>query len=325
MLAECAQKRGLELADPLVDAIIGAVSNWGRWGEEDELGTVNFITPAARREAARLVQNGKTFSLALPFGDEGPQPAGDRRLNPHHVMLQTGTDVASGVQEHSVDGSGYADDMVTMALQCGTQWDGLAHAFYAYRMYNNRDCALVTATGAQANSIDRLRDLVIGRGVLADVARFIGVDWLEPGHEITIAELKNTLQYQRVSIQRGDVLLLRTGHLKHVRRDGGWAEFVHYPEPGIGLNLLPWIHDLEIAAAAADNWAFEVLPNESSLMFPVHAAAIVHMGLLIGEMFDLDALAEDCAADQRFEFLFCAPPLPFTKAVGSPVNPIAVK
>jgi kynurenine formamidase len=320
-----AQEGAEELGDPRVDSTILRVSNWGRWGPLDEIGTLNFVTEEARRNAARLVRNGKVFSLAIPFDSAGPQPAGDRRLNPQHVMLETGTDVASGVQLHSLDGSGYADDMVTMALQSATQWDALSHAFYAYKMYNDRDCRLVGARGAEANAIDRLSGHVVGRGVLVDVPRSLGLDRLPVNHEITPLELQTALDYERVEVRQGDFLLIRTGHLAWARRNGRWEDFVHHDEPGIGLDALPLLHEKRIAGIAADNWAFEVLPAGCSIMFPVHAAAIVHMGLLIGEMFDLEALADDCARDNVFEFMFAAPPLPLTHAVGSPINPIAIK
>jgi kynurenine formamidase len=229
------------------------------------------------------------------------------------------------VQPSAIAGSGYADDIVTMALQSATQWDALSHAFYDYRMYNDRDCRLVTTTGAAANAIDRLGARVAGRGVLIDVARFLGQESLSPGHEITTAELQGALEYQATEIEQGDILLIRTGHMKWARRNGGWDDFVLAPEPGIGLDVLPWLHDGGVAGVAADNWALEVVPGVCSIPYPVHAAGIVHMGLLIGEMFDLESLADDCAQDGTYEFFFCAPPLPFAKAVGSPVNPVALK
>src|SRR5579862_203309 len=122
------------MSDPHVDAMVRRVSNWGRWGPGDELGTLNYITSSTRASAAREVKSGEVFSLAISLDRNGPQPAGGPRLNPHHVMLQTGTELKSGVQPDSVDGWGYADDMVTMALQCATHWDALSHAFYDYKM-----------------------------------------------------------------------------------------------------------------------------------------------------------------------------------------------
>jgi kynurenine formamidase len=309
----------------MIDVMIRRVSNWGRWGPEDELGTVNFITPDRRREASRLVRRGDVISLAIPFDDQGPQPPHERRLNPRHIMLQTGTDLRAGVQRGSVGGWGYSDDMVIMALQAATQWDSLAHAFYDYKMYNDRDCTLVTSEGASKNSIAVLSDRVVSRGVLADVAKYLGVDSLPLDHEITTAELESCLESEHVDMRSGDVLLIRTGNLGRARREGDWKDFSFTDEPGLGLKALPWLHEHEIAAVATDTWAFEVIPSGTSILLPIHAVAIVHMGLLIGEIFELDALAKDCDRDGIYEFLFSAPPLPFTGAVGSPINPIVLK
>jgi len=311
--------------DAQVEAAIRRLSNWGRWGAEDELGTVNFITPAKRVEAAALIRRGQVFSLAIPLDERGPQPPFERRLNPRHLMLATGTDLKLGVQPGASDGVGEADDMVIMALQAATQWDSLAHAFYDFKMYNDRDCTLVNAHGASKNSIAVLSDRVVSRGVLIDLPRFQGVDWLAADHRITVAELEGALERQRVEVRSGDVLLIRTGNLRRVGPAAEWAGFTYADEPGVGLEALAWLHEREVAAAATDTWAFEVLPSGTSLWLPVHAVGIVHMGLLVGEIFDLEALAEDCERDGTYEFFFTSPPLPFTGAVGSPINPLAIK
>jgi kynurenine formamidase len=212
-----------------------------------------------------------------------------------------------------------------MALQCATHWDGLSHAFYDYKMYNDRDCELVGIEGARMNSIAALVSHVVTRGILLDLPRALGVDALAPGHIVSPADLEAALESERVDVRPGDALLIRTGHMSQFRVRGSWEGFTYADEPGPGLECLAWFHDQQIAAAATDTWAFEGLPSGASIFLPVHAAGIVHMGLLIGEIFALDALALDCAADGVWEFLFSAAPLPFTGAVGSPVNPIAVK
>jgi kynurenine formamidase len=305
--------------------MIGRVSNWGRWGPDDEVGTVNLITPERRAAAAMLARTGRVFSLAIPFDKNGPQPPFERRTNPVHSMLQTGTDVRAGVQQNQIDGWGFADDMVTMALQSATQWDSLAHQFYDFKMYNDRDCDLVTAAGAAKNGISVLADRIVGRGVLIDVARLHGVDHLALDHRIGPADLDRALEAQRTEVGAGDIVLIRTGNLGRARKSGGWDRYTFDAEPGPTLETLPWFHERGVAAAATDTWAFEALPSGHEIGFPIHAVAIVHMGLLLGEIFDLDALAADCAADGIYDFLFAAPPLPFTGAVGSPVNPLAIK
>src|SRR5512140_2264102 len=305
--------------------MIARVSNWGRWGADDELGTVNLIAPAKRQQAAALVRRGVVFSLGLEFNSGGPYAAGDRRLNPHLGMLQTGTDIAANVQIGAIDGWGYADDMVTMALQCATHWDALGHAFYDYRMYNDRDCRLVDINGAAANSIVPVSTRLVSRGVLLDIPRALGVEYLDLDHHVTIAELDLAAEREHVAVEEGDIVLLRTGNLGRARRGGGWDRYTYTDEPGIGLDELAWVHEKRIAGMAADTWALEVRPSGTSIMRPVHAVGSVHQGLSVGENFVLDELAADCAADGVYEFLISAAPLPVTRSVSGPVHPLVIK
>jgi kynurenine formamidase len=313
------------MSDPQLEAMIPRVSNWGRWGDDDEVGTVNFVTPSKRIEAAALVRRGEVFSLAIPFDRFGPQPAGDRRLNPQHTMLQTGTDLRAGVQEGAVEGWGYADDTIEMATHAATHWDCHGHAFYDYKMYNDRDCTLVSATGAEYGSAARLSPHLVTRGLLLDFPRALGMDWLPLAHHITVAEIERALELGKVEPRSGDILLLRTGNMQRARQGGGWADYTYTDQPGIGLAELPWLHEQEIAAVAADTWAFEVVPSGTSIWLPVHAVGIVQMGLILGEIFMLDQLAADCERDGVYEFMLAASPLPFSRSVGGPVNPIAIK
>jgi kynurenine formamidase len=306
--------------------LIERVSNWGRWGADDELGTVNYITAAKRVEAAGLVRTGEVFSLAVDFEPDTPQVKASFRLNPQRSMVATGSDVKAGRQAaFGLAGHGFADDIVTMSLQAATQWDSLAHCFHDYRMYNDRPCELVGAKGAAACDIAVLRDRVFTRGVLADVAAHLGVEALAPDHHITVAELDATLAAQGVEVGAGDALIIRTGHLGRIQREDAWSAFVEADEPGLGWDAMPWLHDRQVAAVACDNWAFEVVPSRHEQGLPFHAVGIVYMGLLIGEIFALDALAEACHGDRRYDFCFTAPPLPFLGAVGSPINPLAIR
>jgi kynurenine formamidase len=315
------------MGDPQLDSLIRQVSNWGRWGAEDERGTVNLITPERRRHAASLVRRGAVFSLAIPFNLDGvPQLPITRRVNPHLWMLQTGTDLRCGVQGGAVDGWGYADEIVAMATHAATHWDGLAHIFYDYKMYNDRDCTLVSTAGAARNGIAHVSGELVARGVLLDFPRSLGVEWLALDHRVSVGEIERTLEAQRVELMPGDILIMRTGNMYRARRDGGWDDYAGTDEPGFGVEVLPWLHDHDVAGVAIDNWGFEALPSGNpTIWLPVHAVAIVHMGLLLGENFMLDALAEDCAQDGVYEFLFTGLPLPFTGAVAGPVHPAAVK
>lgn len=303
-----------------------AYSNWGRWGADDVLGTLNFLDEAKRREAATLIRRGASFSLAQSFDMNGPQKGWRRRTNPVHTMLDTGTDAALGLQGFP-HGLGGADDVIAMPLQCSTQWDGLGHIFDHGMTWNGRDAArTVTSEGDLVTGIEHMAPHVAGRGVLLDVGRTVGENGeLPDGFAITEEHLTATAEAQGVRVGRGDIVLVRTGQLTRARRDG-WGDYAGGAAPGLSFTTAGWLHGSEIAAIATDTWGFEVRPNEFDVAFqPLHQVAIPNIGLLIGEMWDLEALAEDCAADGAYEFWLTAAPLPITGAVGSPINPIAVK
>lgn len=303
-------------------------SNWGRWGPDDVRGTMNFLTEAKRREGAALIRRGVSFSLSQRFDMDGPQKGWRRRTNPVHTMLDTGTDAAAGVQGFP-HGLGGADDAITMPLQCSTQWDGLGHIFDHGIAWNGRPAGeVVTSLGDAVTGIETVADHIAGRGVLLDVGRVIGRDGeLPDGFAITEEHLRATIERQgpTSTIGRGDIVLVRTGSLARARRDG-WGDYAGGPSPGLSFTTADWLYRTEIAAIATDTWGFEVRPNEFDEAFqPLHQVAIPHIGLFLGEMWDLDALAADCAIDGISEFWLTAAPLPITGAVGSPVNPIAVK
>ncbi|WP_433383833.1 cyclase family protein [Actinoplanes sp. CA-142083] len=303
-------------------------SNWGRWGPDDVRGTMNFLTDEKRKSAAALIRRGVSFSLAQSFDMDGPQKGWRRRTNPVHTMLDTGTDAAAGIQGFP-HGIGGADDVIAMPLQCSTQWDGLGHIFDHGNAWNGRPAATtVTSLGDNATGIETVADVIAGRGVLLDVGRCLGTDGeLPDGFAITASHLAETIERQGASsvVGRGDIVVIRTGQLSRCRRDG-WGEYAGGPAPGLSFTTADWLHDTEIAAIATDTWGFEVRPNEFDVSFqPLHQVAIPHIGLFLGEMWDPDALAVDCAASGVYDFWLTAAPLPITGAVGSPINPIAVK
>jgi kynurenine formamidase len=299
--------------------------NWGRWGDDDQIGTLNFITPAKIREGAALVRQGKIVSCALPYDANGPQTGTGRRFNPMLRMMLTGTDFVAGTDDNPY-GLGFADDMIIMPLQAGTQWDGFGHCFAEGMMYNGRDMRLVTSAGAQVNGIEAVADKVATRGVLLDIPRAKGLPWLEPGTPVTIADLEECIEKEGVAVGSGDALLVRTGHMAMCRARTSWAGYAGGDAPGLCLETAAWLHAREVAAVATDTWGMEVRPNETPDTYqPLHRILIPNMGLLVGEIFDFDALAADCAGDGVYEFFFVAPPLPFTGAVGSPLNAYAIK
>jgi kynurenine formamidase len=300
--------------------------NWGRWGPDDQLGTMNCVTSEKIVRAAALVKRGKVFSLALPFDASGPQNGATfGRVNPQHIMLQDGGDVASGAQDNLAV-LRYTDDAVYMPLQCGTQWDALAHIYCDGQMYNGYGPDAVSSTGATKNSITQIGDRAVGRGVLLDIARHRGKPWLDPGEGISSDDLELCARGAGIEVAEGDFVLIRTGQLAQVRERGSWGDYVGGSAPGLTISAADFFCPRNVAAVATDTWGVEVLPNETAAVFqPLHIIMLVNAGIHLGEMLDLEDLARDCAEDGVHEFLFVAPPLPITGAVGSPINPQAIK
>lgn len=297
-----------------------SLSNWGRWGDDDEIGTLNFVTPEKRVRAAQLVRTGKTFDLGMPFDKNGPFPAAGFRVNPIHVMTLLPSDT-----QRAPDGLISADDMVITGLQSATQWDGLAHVGYDGTFYNGVPAAMVNNfTGAAKIDFPKVLDRLISRGVLLDIAGLKGVDRLPDSYEVTAADLSAAEERQGVRVESGDILLLRTGWYRWFLE--GDREHFLGNAAGPGLDSCRWLSEREVAALAVDNWSGEVWPSTvPNATIPFHQVVIRDMGLTLGEMFNLEDLAADCEQDGVWEFLLCAPGLKVTGAVGSPVTPLALK
>ncbi len=254
----------------------------------------------------------------MPLSEDGPQ-AGlvPGRDNP--VRTMTAVDEPSG-RDTTL---GTSDDRVEMALQDGTHWDALAHVSHRGRLYNGVSADVVDADGAHRCGIDRVGALVT-RGVLLDVARARGVQRLEPGHGVAPDDLDAALQLAGLTPRPGDAVLVRTGQIQHFH--AGDRTAYAWPSAGLTMACAAWFHDRDVAAVATDNLTLEVYPGEhEGLFLPVHRLHLVMMGMLQGQNFDLEALAEDCAADGTHRFLLSATPEPFVRGLGAPVAPVAVK
>jgi len=322
------------MSAPSIDTVIALCernSNWGRWGKEDEKGTLNLVTQEHVAQAASLIRRGVPISMALPYDEDGPQTGGFNRFNPIHLMTRDGADAVAGSSIRDFYGGvdrhfRGTDDIVIMPLQSGTQWDSLAHVVYDGTIYNGYGAEWVSSKGALKNDVRNAAGGMVGRGVLLDVPRAMGLEWLEPGTAIAGDDLDRAVEHAGVTVGEGDFVFIRTGAMAQVRARGAWEDYAGGPAAGLGLDSVDWIADRDVAAVATDTWGMEVRPNETPDVFqPLHIVFIVHMGLWVGEIFDLEAVADDCAEDGVHEFFFCGPPLPFTRAVGSPLNPMAIK
>lgn len=302
------------------------LSNWGRWGKADQIGTLNFVTPGRVKAAASLVRKGKVFGMGIPLDGNGPQRGlFGGRWNPIHTMLATGTDAIAERQDET-SRMRYADDAINMPIQAATHWDSLGHVFYVDKMYNGHDARQVDSRGVHQLGIEHTRDRMVGRGVLLDVARFKGLESLDDGYAISNDELDAVAEKQGVAIGEGDFVIIRTGQMERCLNQGDWGQYAGGDAPGVRFENCYWCHDKSIAAICSDTWGVEVRPNETpELAQPWHWVVIPAMGLTMGEMFYVKELAEDCAEDRVYEFLFAGPPLVITGGTGSPINPLAIK
>lgn len=316
------------------------VRNWGKWGPDDQLGTLNYITSDKIIQAAQLVRKGRVFPLSIPLQADGPWQANGFRRNPIHIMTVDGGDqdiahylagrdssIESQISSLWQGPMRFNDDYIIMPLQAGTQWDALSHVYYDGQLYNGYPASAVTSFGATKDSIDQIAEkgMVVTRGVLLDVARHRGVKYLAPNTIVYPEELEEVTKAQNVRIEAGDVVLVRTGWWVNFleTRDGhSWT----LGSPGLSWRCAEWLHEKRAAAVACDNIAVEVSPSEiEGVTLAFHLLTIRDMGLMLGEMWNLEALGQDCADDKVYEFLLVAQPLLVTGAVGSPVNPLAIK
>jgi kynurenine formamidase len=304
---------------PHLQELAARVSNTGRWGDDDQRGTLNLLTADAVLRGAQAVRQGKVFSLAIPFDEDGPQTGAiPGRDNPRREMLLVN-------QAYTGDPSDFctSDDLLTMGVQAATHWDALSHVSYEGRLYNGVDASVVTHDGAFKLGIDRFGP-VAGRGLLADVARLHGVEHFDDAYPISGDDLDAAMDLAGLTVEPGDILLVHTGQM-HWLRYGDKKRFSH-PAPGLSTRSVEWLRDHDIAAVATDTLAFEVFPGEDpAVLLPVHMVHLVDMGLVQGQLWALDELAADCADDGQYDFLVTATPLPLTRAVGGPVAPTAVK
>jgi kynurenine formamidase len=293
-----------------------SLSNWGRWGADDKLGTLNLITPEVTKAAAALVRHGRTVSLARTIS---PKYAPDNTNPPLHFMLASGEGAPAEGHGHASDWYGIACHGHSM-----THLDALCHLFWNGKMYNGRPASRVDqATGAKDGSIEDAGEGVVTRGILLDLPRALGVPYLEPHKRITPDELEVAEAMAGVQVRSGDAVLIRTG------RDVDRAERgPHLPETtgcaGLSASCLPWIRKRGVALLGSDV-AHDALPSVYKHMVgPIHAVGIVGMGLWLLDNAYLDALAAATAAASQWEFLFTLGPLKLKRGTGSPVNPLAV-
>lgn len=321
-------------------AVAERVRNWGRWGAEDELGTLNFITPQKIKNAATLVKKGRAIPLGIPVDANGPLGAYGFRRNPLHMMTVVGAD--SSIEPYLRDWGGnpeeqmgdllqagpmrFNDDFIVMHLQAGTQWDALSHIYYDDRIYNDTPASAVNTFGATKAGIEKVAQAgqIVTRGVLLDVAYQRGQPYLSPDTTLSPSDLEAAAKAAGLAIESGDVVCVRTGWWGNFL-ETGMGDTWRSQFPGLSWRCAEWLHDREVAAVACDNLAVEGHRQDIEIPNVFHMLALRDMGMMLGEMWNFEALSADCAADGVYEFQLVAQPLEITGAVGSPVNPLAIK
>jgi kynurenine formamidase len=320
-----------EKVPELGELLKGYPRNWGRWGENDEVGALNYLGPEQVVAAAKLIRSGKVFTLQLPMAEPSGDPIWpEGRSQPLRVNVIDKSHVMAGKVDPVPGGIECCDDVMQCYLQSTTQYDALGHTWYGNELYNGYDARTTIGGMTRASILPIAEKGIVGRAILLDIARLRGKEFLERGETFDHRDLLAAATAQKTSIRKRDILILRTGWLGVFFRDreyfyGGKQRFL---EPGLTLSreLVEWFHEMEIPNLVTDTLGNEVTVHpETGAVLPLHVALMSNLGIAFTEIASLEALASDCAADRQFEFFYAAAPLKVVQASGSPVNPIVVK
>jgi kynurenine formamidase len=307
-----------------------APKNWGRWGADDEIGALNFLTNAEVLRGARSIKSGKVFMLGVPLARPGGDPLYPSRSQPVRTMAMDKGFYLSGLAQPMPGGLEYADDVIVMYLQGTTQYDALGHVWYGDKLYNGYDTK-TTIGGLQKCSIEPIANHgVIGRGILLDIARLKGKEHLDANEAITVADLEAAAKRQNSPIEKHDILLIRTGWLQRFYKEGFNGIFPNgeFREPGLSYSpeLVNWVHRMEIPSIGSDTIATEQTAHEESgTVLPLLMGLLHDQVVILKVIVWLEDLADDCAKDGQYTFMFVGAPLKVVRGAGSPVNPAAIK
>lgn len=314
---------------PTADVLLkGAPKNWGKWGPDDEVGSLNYLTPDVVVKAAECIRSGEVFTLqvkmANPEGDPvWPGRSGAQRYN----VIDKGVWLAGKGPEFP-GGLEYADDMMVCFLQGSTQYDALGHVWFGEQIWNGFDAKLTVDGMSKAGVLPIAERGVVGRGVLLDMARHRGKDCLDPGETFTHEDLMACAEKQGVELRKRDVIVIRTGWIARFYRVTREEFYGNFVEPGLtySLELVKWFQDMEVPNLVTDTIANEVTVHpESGVTLPLHVALMSWLGVTFTEIAWLDDLATACADDGRYDFLYAAAPLKVVNGTGAPVNPIVIR
>ncbi len=302
--------------------------NWGRWGDTDEVGSLNFLTSAEVLRGVRAVRQGKVFTCGEVIGSPRGDPLWPGRV---HAKRETVIDKASYVRGDLPSlpgGAEFTDDKIEMFLQGSTQFDALGHVWYDDQLWNGYPASATNGGMARASILPIAERGVVGRGVLLDMARYRGKAYLDKGDLLGLDDIRGCAAAQGVTIEPHDILCLRLGFLQLLHVQGPEAFYRDFLEPGLTYSpeLVDWFHTMEIPCLATDTISNETeLDPAVGVQIPLHCALMRNLGIAFNEICNFEALATDCAADGQWDFLYAAAPLKVSAATGAPVNVLAIK
>lgn len=313
------------------DLLADSPRNWGKWGPYDEIGALNYLGPDEARAGAAEIRSGKSFTLAVPIADPAGEPLWPGRRPAQRVNVLDHGHWVAGKGPDLPGEAEYADDMIVMYLQGTSQYDALGHVWHDDTLWNGYSADATVGSMAKASILPIAQHGVVGRGVLIDMARFRGKDCLDAGETFDHTDLLAAAAAQGVEIRPRDVLVIRTGWIGSYYR-GDTEKFAkpvtEFLEPGLTYSpeLVSWFQQMEIPNLVTDTIANEVtLDPQSHTSLPLHQALMRNLGVLFSEIMQLDELADDCAADGQYAFLYSAAPLKIHGGSGAPVNPVVIK
>ncbi|UQE74771.1 cyclase family protein [Gordonia sp. PP30] len=312
----------------LSDLLADSPSNWGKWGPDDEVGSLNYLTPEQVLRGVSLIKRGALFTLQRLIGDPNGDPVWPGREPATREMVWDESDWDEGGEGPQFPGGlHYADDKLEAFLQGSTQYDALGHVWYDGQIWNGYD-ARTTIGGLDKASVEPIAQRgVAGRAVLLDLARWRGVDAIGAREPFSHEDLLACAAAQGVELRPRDILIIRTNHLALFFKDAD-AFYADFCEPGLVYSpeLVQWFADMEIPNLVTDTIANEVTTDpDNGVALVLHNALMRNLGIAFTEICDLEKLAADCAEDGVYDFFYVAAPLKIHNASGSPVNPVVIK
>ena len=317
-----------QTAPDLTVLLADAPNNWGKWGPDDEVGSLNYLGPEQVLAAVRLVSSGKTFTLQRLIGDPKGDPVWPGRTPAERTQILDESNWDEGAGGPAFPGGlHYADDKINAFLQGSTQYDALGHVWFGGKLWNGYD-ARTTIGGLDKASVQPIAERgIVGRAVLLDMARFRGKDNLAAAETFTHEDLLACAAAQGVTIEKRDIIIVRTNFLK-LFFELGDKFYEGFCEPGLVYSpeLVSWFQEMEIPNLVTDTIANEVTFDPANgVALVLHNALMRNLGVTLTEIADLELLAADCAQDGQYAFLYVAAPLKVAKGSGSPVNPVVIK